>query len=132
MLHFFWRTLYLCSVFVWTEYRGYGELFFSGVLLGEEIFTALDFVDDAVIFTDMMGELTLFLDALARESASALRFWDFVYREWVGYRPKIQQILHTVNQICDKANCRGDTMESIPVYARSRISSDESIQYCTT
>ena len=95
---------------------------FSGVSFGEERFTDLDFADDAVIFAETMDELTLFLDALSRESEGlGLRV------SWM--KTKIQQFLHTVDQMCDEVNCGDERVEVVPVfsYLGSKISSDGSV-----
>ena len=95
---------------------------FSVVSFGEERFTDLDFADDAVIFAETMGELTGFLDALAGESEGlGLRV------SWV--KTKIQQFLHTVDELCSEANCRGEVVEIVPVfsYLGSKISCDGSV-----
>ena len=95
---------------------------FSGVSFGNERFTDLDFADDAVIFAETMGELTVFLDALARESEGlGLRV------SWA--KTKIQQFLHTVDQLCSAAHCGEEEVEVVTVfpYLGSRISSDGSV-----
>lgn len=89
---------------------------------GEEGFTDLNFVDDAVIFADIMEGLIQFLEALNEESGHLrLRI------NWMN--PKIQHFIQTVDQACDRVICCGNNVDVVEVfpYLCSQITSDGSV-----
>ena len=94
---------------------------FRGASFGKEVFTDLDFADDAVIFAETLESLVLFLEALGKESEHL-----GLQVSWI--KTKIQCFIQTVDQACEKVMCSGNLVDVVEVfpYLGSRITTDGS------
>ena len=94
---------------------------FRGASFGNEVFTDLDFADDAVIFAETLDSLVLFLEALSKESKHL-----GLQVSWI--KTKIQRFIQTVDQACEKVMCCGNSVDVVEVfpYLGSRVTSDGS------